>query len=287
MKLLFTLLTFGMSPAAALRLYLMLGLSLGAHLAAAFVLFLLPSLDHYQARDALAIEVIDNAPPPPEPEPVVEEPEPPPPEPPPPEPEPVVQRRPRPTPTPSPSPEPPPAEEPPSEAPAAEEAVADFSGMTLTNEDAPAEFATAIGNGEPSDGPLGQPGAQVTGRHRAGQQGGVPGGTGTDPGPHIAAASDLSRQPGPPADRLIRLLERNYPSEARDSGVEGHADVRIHVHADGRVQPLGVLRETYAGFGQACRRTIRQGGHWTPPLDRQGNAVDTITVFRCTFTITF
>ncbi len=284
MKLLLALLTFGMSPSDALRLYVTIGLSLGAHALAAIILVLLPVVDAFDGPEPLSIEVVETAaePPPPPPEPVAE-PEPPPPEP---EPEPIVEHRPTPRPHPTPAPAPPP-DQPPVEEPApAEEAVAAFDDRTLTN-DQSAAWASAVGSGEHDDAPLGQPGAQVTGRHREGRPGGTPGGTGTEEGPRIAAAADLSRQPGPPADRLVRLLETNYPQDARQLGVEGSADVRIHVHADGRVQPLAVVRETHDGFGAACQRTLRQGGRWSPPLDHQGNEVDTITVFRCTFSIRF
>jgi protein TonB len=283
-KLVIALLTLDMSPADALRLYVTLVLALGAHALAAIGLWLLPLVSDFHPQAPIALEVIEAVPepPPPEPEPVAE----PEPEPPPPEPEPIVQHRPTPQPRPTPVEAPPPPEPPAETPPPAEEAVAAFDDLTLTN-DQSAAWASAVGSGEHDEAPLGQPGAAVTGRHREGRPGGVPGGTGTEEGPHIAAASDLSRQPGPPADRLIRLLETNYPQDARQIGIEGHADVRIHVHADGRVQPLAVVRETHDGFGAACQRTLRQGGRWTPPLDRQGREVDTITVFRCTFSIRF
>jgi protein TonB len=283
-----------MRPADAGRMLLNIALSLGAHVAIALFLLIVPAFQSLDEPTPVSIEVVDIAPadePPPPPaaeepppEPVVEEPPPEapavqPPDPPPPEPEP----RPRPRPQQA-EPEPPPPD--PTPPPPQEETVADFTGTTLTNPGGES-WQTNVGNGAPMEGPVGRPNAAVTGRNRSGVRDGAPGGTGTPDAPRVAAASDLSRQPGPPNDRLIQLLERNYPREAQQLGVEGHADVRIHVHADGRVRPMAVLRETHEGFGEACRRTLRQGGSWTPPLDRAGSPVDTVTTFRCTFSIRF
>ena len=122
---------------------------------------------------------------------------------------------------------------------------------------------------------------------RAGQQGGAPGGTGTrGAGPHIVAASrSLPAARPADADRLIRLRRGTTPPRPATRG--SRARRRAHPCARGRSRPpLGVLRETYEGSA-GLPAHLRQGGHWTPPLDRQGDAVDTITVFRCTFTITF
>ena len=223
---------------------------------------------------------------PPEPEPLPE-PEPEPeaePEPEPlPEPDPIrPPPEPRPTPTAPPPEEPPPPDEPPP--PPAEEAIADFTGETMTN-DSGESWQRATGSGAPMEGPIGQPGAQVTGRRRRGTAGGAPGGTGEEEGPRVVAAADLSRQAGPPSSRLVELLRRNYPSRARDLGIEGTALVRVLVTAEGRVRPQAIVAEDYEGFGDACRQTLRQGPRWEPPLDRRGEPVATRLNFRCTFTI--
>lgn len=262
--------------------------AIGAHVAVAIGLFLLPLLSIWPEPEPNAVELVTLEPdvrePEPEPEDVEAEPEPEPelPEPEPP-PEPVEAR-----PDPRPQPEPPPDAPPPEEPPAAEEAIADFTGETLTNEDGPS-WASAAGSGDAMEGPIGQPGAAVTGRRRAGVRGGVVGGAGEeDPGPTIVPMSDLSRPPGvPDPGRLQETLRRNYPRQARELGVEGTARVRIRVRSDGRVVPMAVLNESYEGFGDACRRTLREGGRFTPPLDRRGEPVDTITAFTCTFRIRF
>lgn len=250
------------------------------HVSAWVALGWLPSIEEFLGRAPVSIEVdvvAPEPPPPPEPEPEAEpEPEP---EPPPPEPE-VVRPEPRPIPTPSAEPPPPDAPPPTDEPPAAEEAIAEFPEIMEGGE----AWVSASGDG-PVEGPIGQPGAQVTGRRREGTSDGVPGGTGEPEGPRLVAAADLSRQAGPPNTRLTELLRNNYPPRARDLGIEGTAVVRLRVSANGRVQPLAVVSEEYEGFGSACRQTLRQGPRWDPPLDRQGEAVDTILNFRCTFTI--
>ncbi len=268
----------------ALRLAITLALSLGGHLGAFVVLLLLPAFSLFPEPDPVEITVLEE-PPPPEPE--LEEPPPPEPEPPPPEPEPepVVHRVRPPTPQPT-RPQPPPAEPPPPEpqpAPAPEPM--DMTQMPALTNPTPTGAAFQAPSQAAGDGPYGSVNSHGSGTAR-GVTEGSPGGTGTGE-PTIVPASDLSRRPGPPNERLQTLLERNYPREARNLGVEGHADVRVHVRADGSVQPLAVVSESYEGFGNACRATIRAGGRWSPPLDRQGREVDTRLVFRCTFTIRF
>lgn len=289
MRSFLALLILDMRPEEAARLGATIALSVGAHIAAAFVLLLLPAAALLSDPEPVELAVIETLPEPieeiiepepepepaPEPEPIVE-----------PVVQPVVERRPDPRPERVVAPdEPPPPDAPPP--PPAEETIEDFSGMTLTNDSGDPAWASNVGSGAPMEGPVGRPNAQVTGRNRRGQPDGVVGGTGEGEGPAIVSAGNLSRQPGPPSDRLRSLLERNYPREAQQLGIEGTADVRVQVEADGSVRVLSVSRESHEGFGAACRQTIRQGGRWSPPLDRQGQPVATITAFRCTFTVRF
>lgn len=273
---------------STLVLAVLLVLSGFVHVIVWILLGLLPPLDQMLSAQLSEVEmvVLPEPEPEPEPEPVVEDPEPEEPEPeepeviePEPEPEP---ERPRPEPQDEP---PPPDEPPPEEPPAAEEAVADFTGETMAAEGEGA-FVSALGNGGAMQGPIGQPGAPVTGRRRTGTAGGTPGGTGDGPPqPRVLPASDLSQQAVPPSRRLVEILRRNYPSRARELGIEGDAVVRVLVSANGSVRPLSVVSEEYEGFGAACRQSLRQGPRWEPPMDRQGEPAATRLNFRCTFTI--
>jgi len=160
--------------------------------------------------------------------------------------------------------------------PPAAETLADFSGTTLTNDGAGPGWASATGNGAAMNGPVGRPGAHVTGRHVEGTVQARPA-----PAPVVATA-DLSRLPEAP--RLEDALERNYPAEARQSGQAGKAVVRARITAEGRVCDLLVVSETAAGFGRACRETLT-GSRWTPPLDRDGHAVATVINYTCRFEV--
>lgn len=224
-----------------------------------------------------------------EPEPIPEEPElPPPPPPPEPEPEiptpraPRVDRSPLPQPA-TPAPEVPPDEPP----PPAEEAIAEFMGDTFTNETG-ASFAAPVGNGQEITGASGQPGAQVTGRRVVGVAGGTPGGQGgpsAPPGPQVVAFRDLSRQPGARSD-LDSLLQRNYPSRARQLGIEGGAVVGFRIMPNGRTANVRVRSQTPVdqGFGAACQRAVQQA-EFEPPLAANGDAVATDTTLNCEFTL--
>jgi outer membrane biosynthesis protein TonB len=154
--------------------------------------------------------------------------------------------------------------------PPAAETPADFSGTTLTNEGTGPGWASATGNGESMNGPVGRPGARVTGRHvEVPAQAMRPA-----PGP-IVAVADLSRLPEAP--RLEDALERNYPAEARQSGQAGKAVVRARITAEGSVRDLLVVSETAAGFGRACRDTLTGS--------RDGHAVATVINYTCRFEV--
>src|SRR5664279_433177 len=75
-------------------------------------------------------------------------------------------------------------------APRQAETPADFTGVTLTNDTAGA-WATPVGNGDAMTGPVGTPGAQVTGKSRAG----TAGAPATPEGPRTVGLGDLSQPP--------------------------------------------------------------------------------------------
>lgn len=157
------------------------------------------------------------------------------------------------------------------------ETVADFSGTTLTNDGTGAAWASATGTGAPLAGPIGRPGARVTGRH---VEGGAPQVRPTSS--DVVAVADLSRRPEAPS--LEDALARNYPSEARGGGQSGRAVVRARITAEGSVRDILVQSESAAGFGRACRDTLASS-RWTPPLDRDGRPVDTLINYTCRFEV--
>ncbi len=205
-----------------------------------------------------------------------------------PEPENVVEPEPLPTPVArptAPTPEPTTAAEP----PPLEEAIAEFSGETLTN-DAPGEgWNSALGNGAAMDGPIGQPNAVVTGRRREGAAGGVPDGQGDREGPPVVAIADLSERPRPPDD-LNDRLQRVFPARARQMGESGRVRARLRVMPDGRSARIRTTvdpetsSEFASDFVAACRRFLEELD-WSPPKDRSGAAVATEVEFTCNFRI--
>lgn len=227
-------------------------------------------------RNEVDIEVEPPAPPP------VEEPPPPAPPPPTPEPERAVARE---LPQREAPDEPPPETPPPPPAPVEEEPI-NFDGVTLSSDDADSAFTMNAGNGQHMEGPLrARPGTQ----HVDGDPNGVPGGTGTAPaapGPRVVPVADLSRRPAPPdTSRVISAMTRLYPRDAREDGIEGHALVRMQIAPDGRLSRFRVVSGAEHGFGEACRRALAEAGNWSPPLDRNGQAVATEVSFDCDFQI--
>lgn len=220
-----------------------------------------------RARD-IEVSIVEEKPPAPEPAPIAE---------PEPEPEPIKARPPREA---SPRPvekAPPPSKEAPA---AAEETIADLTGTTLTGESA-GGWVSAVGSGAAMTGPIGKVNAAVTGRDRAGVEGGVLGGTGT----RVVSEADLSRRPQPPAAELLNeALERNYPKSAKQQGIEGTARIKVRVLANGKLQPLGTVSETHPGFGDACKASVRDTS-WGPGLDRAHQPVATDITYKCEFNV--
>jgi protein TonB len=158
------------------------------------------------------------------------------------------------------------------------ETPADFTGVTLTNDGPGPGWSSATGNGQSMTGPIGTPGARVTGRSRDGAEGGP-----RLAGPHTLKLADLSQPPRAPL--LDGALESNYPTEARKRGLAGNAVLRVRIMPDGRVGDLTVLAESGGGgFGEACRRTLRSSV-WSPPLDREARPVSTIVSYTCRFEV--
>jgi len=171
--------------------------------------------------------------------------------------------------------------EPPAAAP---ETPVAFDNLVLTNEgEEPASWAMDPGSGESRAGPIGRPGAVVTGRSRDGIAGGVVGGTGTGV---VVDVGDLSRQPIPPS--LKQKLEKNYPKKARQEGIEGEVVIRLQIGPDGLPSQIRIISEEPPGYelGRACVNTL-QGERWKPPIDQDGKPVTTRVTYRCGFEIRY
>jgi TonB family protein len=154
--------------------------------------------------------------------------------------------------------------------------------VTLSNDGDDDTFSAPVGNGEAWRGPLAG-GAAMAGMDRSGAGGMDPGGDGGKRGSTpFAPLQDLSIRPFPPD--LDGSLRSNYPPEARARGIGGSARVRARVEPDGRIKSATLVEETFAGFGEACRRTLT-GSRWSPPQDRSGRPVATEIVYTCHFEV--
>jgi hypothetical protein len=161
-------------------------------------------------------------------------------------------------------------------------AVADLTGITLTNA-LGTGWLSAAGDGSTRAGPLrnvqtARPRAAFAApalkRDRAAspQQG----------APALVAPEDLSQPPRAPD--LNGALEANYPPEARAAGISGMAVIRALISPTGEARPVGILSESAPGFGAACLRTL-VGSRWSAPVDRTGRMVATEIRYRCTFKV--
>ena len=118
-----------------------------------------------------------------------------------------------------PRPAPPPPDAPPPPPPEAE-TPADFSGTTLTNDGPGPGWASAVGNGEAMHGPIGRPGAKVTGRAREGAAGPSPAKAGARRRAGVAVAAARPAR----SERRARAPLSGGGAQARDArpgGAEG------------------------------------------------------------------
>jgi periplasmic protein TonB len=229
--------------------------SLVAHGIAYASLAYVPERSPAPPPSRVSFRVIETPPPPPEPPRPAES-----------EPEPV---------TAPPLPKTAPAEPPPPAVPAP----VDLTGVTLTNDSGDARFSTVVGNGAAMDGPLG---AIRTTRSVA-----LPATPSARPAPPrvetpVLALSDLSERPVAP--ELGGVLRQHYPAEARARGLGGSASVEARIDPDGRVRSVTIVSESFAGFGDACKKTL-VGSRWSPPRGRDGDPVATRIRYTCRFVV--
>ena len=95
--------------------------------------------------------------------------------------------------------------------------------------------------------------------------------------PHFAGCEDQSsdyiRQNCAERKMMKFVAENlNYPSKARESGVEGTAIVQFVVEKDGRLSGIKVARDPGAGLGDEARRIVEAMPNWSSG-EHQGRAV--------------
>ena len=251
----------------AARVFGLLGISMGVHMALLAVLGFMPS-PVALLRQQVEMEIAST------------EPEPPPPPPPPAAEPPKAQEPPsRPKAAPKAVPKPAATPEPPAEPKVADEAPVDLTGVTLTGGDG-ASWSSVVGNGAQLKGPAGRIG-KVPNKDKAGDSNGVVGSQGTAP---VVSEASLSRKPIPP-EGMNDLLVQYYPPRARAQGVAGSALLRVRILADGQVAKMKLIRESDDyGFGEACMKLLRLR-RWQAPLDRRGMPVATEISYVCEFEV--
>jgi periplasmic protein TonB len=174
---------------------------------------------------------------------------------------------------------PPPAVAPLESPPAAPAAPVDLTGVTLTNDSGSASFSSVVGNGAAMDGPVGA----IRTTHPAPPKAlPTPRSAPVRVETPVLALSDLSERPVAP--ELGGVLRQHYPTEARARGIGGSASVEARIEPDGRVRSVTLVAESFAGFGNACKKTL-VGSLWSPPLDRGGRAVATRIRYTCRFVV--
>ncbi len=202
-----------------------------------------------------------------------------------PEPKPEPPAKPEPTQPLAPAPAPRAAEPPPKVAAAPDVKAAgpvDLSGVTLSNDSGDASWSSPLGDGSAWSGPLSGVRAKVAPSVPPASSVAVTARPAAQAAPALVAVSDLSQKPQPPP--LDAALRAYYPAEARQRAISGSASLRLRIDPDGRVRTASVLSESFAGFGDACRRALLNSS-WTPPKDQSGRAVATEVRYTCRFVV--
>ena len=83
---------------------------------------------------------------------------------------------------------------------------------------------------------------------------------------------------------MDETLLKYYPKQAKSQGIEGLAVMRVRIATNGRVLNVRLQRETYAGFGEACEKTLRNA-RWRPKLNDKGQPVAADITYTCRFEV--
>ncbi len=234
-----------------------------------------PAADGASLKQVLDFEVLQAKEPDLESEQAEEE-EPEPPEPEPPEPKtPAPKQRAAQKPAAAPDEPPPPTELETQEA-ADEPEPVDFPGFTLTAEGGGSSWTTAVGSGAPIRAPVVVPKPRKTKTALTGT--GWSGGSGSN-----KRQKKLATPPQQPLDMDATLL-KFYPKQAKMQGIEGLAVMKVVIARNGQASDIRLVRESYEGFGDACRKTLKSS-RWKPQLDDSGSPVPVEITYTCRFEV--
>jgi TonB family protein len=275
-----------MSNYSKSRSFFALIVSGSVHIGFAMFLFAIPKamINHYDIVD-MAVNKIEEK--------KIEEPEEPEPEPEPePDPEPEPKKKMKKAPAPEPAPEPEPEDEPPPPPPVEEKppevkeeappvfdlgdntfATGDGQGASwnLRRSEGNTRFASVAKKTQPS----------VRNTKPIVQKQGKPGGTGTKPVNIPVPLKDLSRRPMP---KNGPVPIPPYPPEAKRAGIEGPVVLKIYIDKKGRVRRTQVVQSPDTILAKVAQN-VMGNVVWTPPLDKMGNPVDTVIVWRFRFVL--
>jgi protein TonB len=92
---------------------------------------------------------------------------------------------------------------------------------------------------------------------------------------------NLSRRPSP---KNGPVSPPPYPPEAKKEGVEGPVVLKVFIDKKGHVRKTQVVQSPHTLLAKAAQ--VAMGNvTWTSPLDKHGNPVDTVIVWRFRFVL--
>lgn len=105
-------------------------------------------------------------------------------------------------------------------------------------------------------------------------------GNGPQTGDTPVPLADLTRRPTP----LGGPVSAPYPTEAKKAGIEGPVVLRVLIDKTGRVRRTQVIKAPSDILAAAAELAMTDQ-RWTPPLDKNGKAVDTVIVWTFRFVL--
>lgn len=175
---------------------------------------------------------------------------------------------------------------PPAEAPPAAERPADPAppvvGVTPASViDDPNAVAVPVGNTVE-----GNPDLSVVSKPKVGSALGVPGGGGKASGATVSGFSPVEDSFLKERPRVLKELQAEYPSEARNLGVGGVVLLRVSVDSRGRVHAVRIVQGVGHGMDEAARSAML-GFQFSPARLPNGDAVDHVITYRFRFDLPY